>query len=315
MKILVTGGAGFIGSHVVDRCIEREHEVTIVDNLSTGKIQNVNKRAKFYEMDVQDPSLREVFSQGHFDVVSHHAAQIDVRISVNDPMRDARTNILGFLNLMENVRRFKVGKTVLISSGGVIYGETPGEPATEVSLKRPFSPYGVTKYASEQYLFYYCKVQGVKGATLRYSNVYGPRQDPFGEAGVVAIFSKNLLRREALTIYGDGRQERDYVFVKDVVQANLLLAESELSGPIDTVDDLAFNVGTGRPCSVNELASLMKQIASSPSDTVYAPPRAGELLRNYLTCDKLKARFGWEPKYSLQEGLTETYHWFSQQKI
>jgi UDP-glucose 4-epimerase len=315
MKILVTGGAGFIGSHVVDRHVERGHDVTIIDNLSTGKIQNVNKKAKFYEMDIQDPSLREVFSQGGFDVVNHHAAQIDVRVSVNDPMRDARTNIIGFLNLMENVRRFKVAKTVIISSGGVIYGETPGDPATEGSLKRPFSPYGVTKYASEQYLFYYCRVQGLKGATLRYSNVYGPRQDPFGEAGVVAIFSKNLLRGEPLTIYGDGEQERDYVFVQDVVDANLLLTESELSDSFETVDDLAYNVGTGRPCSVNELAAVMKQIASSKAENVYAPPRPGELLRNYLNCDRSKARLGWEPRHSLKEGLEKTFHWFSAQKI
>lgn len=315
MKILVTGGAGFIGSHVVDGYVERGHEVTVVDNLSTGKRQNLNKRAKFYEMDVQDPSLREVMSQGLFDVVNHHAAQIDVRVSVNDPMKDARINILGFLNLMENVRRFGVERTVLISSGGVIYGETPGEPATEQTLKRPFSPYGVTKYACEQYLFYYRKVHGLKGATLRYSNVYGPRQDPFGEAGVVAIFSKNLLKGEPLTIYGDGNQERDYVFVRDVVEANLVLTESDMSDQFDTIDDLAFNVGTGRTCSVNELASLMKQNASSNAESVYAPPRAGELLRNYLNCERLRARFGWEPKYSLKEGLEETYRWFSQQRI
>ena len=211
MKILVTGGAGFIASNLVDRYIADGHDITVIDNLATGKKDNLNPDAKFYEMDVQDPSLRNVFSEGNFEVVNHHAAQIDVRVSVTDPIKDARTNILGFLNIMENVKHFGVERVILISSGGVIYGETPGDAATELFLKRPFSPYGVTKYASEQYLFYYNKVHGIKGVTLRYSNVFGPRQDPFGEAGVVAIFSKNLRLGEPLTIYGDGEQERDYV--------------------------------------------------------------------------------------------------------
>jgi UDP-glucose 4-epimerase len=313
MKILVTGGAGFIGSNLVDRYVELGHEVTVVDNLATGKRKNVNREVKFYEMDVQDPTLSEVFHRGSFDVVNHHAAQIDVRVSVTDPMKDARTNIMGFLNVMENVRRYDVGKTVLISSGGVIYGETPADPATELFLKRPFSPYGVTKYASEQYLFYYNKVHGLKGVTLRYSNVFGPRQDPFGEAGVVAIFSKNLQTGETLTIYGDGEQERDYVFVGDVVDANMLVTESELSSTIDTVDDLAFNVGTGIPSSVNQLAELMKDIANSATEPVYAPQRPGELLRNYLDCSRLKSTLGWEPKTSFREGLQKTYDWFGKQ--
>ncbi|MFQ6102774.1 MAG: NAD-dependent epimerase/dehydratase family protein [Candidatus Glassbacteria bacterium] len=315
MRILVTGGAGFIGSHVVDRYIERGHEVTVIDNLSTGKRQNVNKDARFYEMDIQDPSLRGIFEHGCFDVVNHHAAQIDVRVSVADPIRDARTNVLGFLNIMENVKRFDVGRTILISSGGVIYGETPDEPATEVSLKRPFSPYGVTKYASEQYLFYYHNVHGIEGVTLRYSNVYGPRQDPFGEAGVVAIFSKNLLKGETLTIYGDGEQERDYVFVDDVVEANMIMTESKLSNACDSVDDLAFNVGTGSSASVNELARIMIEIAGSNSKPVYAPPRAGELLRNCLSCDRITSHFDWRVKTAFRQGLEKTYNWFAEQNI
>ena len=310
MRILVTGGAGFIGSHVVDRYIENGHEVTVVDNLMTGKRENVNGDARFLEMDVQDPELNEVFANGRFDVVNHHAAQIDVRVSVSDPMKDARINVLGFLNIMENVRRHNVGRTVIVSSGGVIYGETPGDPATEVFLKRPFSPYGVTKYASELYLFYYHRVHGVRGVTLRYSNVYGPRQDPFGEAGVVAIFSKNLHRGEALTIYGDGEQERDYVFVRDVVNANMVVTEAELEDTVETVDDMAFNVGTGIPSTVNQLAALMKEIAGSDTSPVYAPERPGELLRNYLDYTRLKNTLGWEPGVTFRDGLEETYNWF-----
>ncbi len=310
MRILVTGGAGFIGSHVVDRYIENGHEVTVVDNLMTGKRENVNGDARFLEMDVQDPELNEVFANGRFDVVNHHAAQIDVRVSVSDPMKDARINVLGFLNIMENVRRHNVGRTVIVSSGGVIYGETPGDPATEVFLKRPFSPYGVTKYASELYLFYYHRVHDIKGVTLRYSNVYGPRQDPFGEAGVVAIFSKNLHRGEALTIYGDGEQERDYVFVRDVVNANMVVTEAELEDTVETVDDMAFNVGTGIPSTVNQLAALMKEIAGSDTSPVYAPERPGELLRNYLDYTRLKNTLGWEPGVTFRDGLEETYNWF-----
>jgi len=315
MRILVTGGAGFIASNVVDRYVTNGHEVTVVDNLATGKRENLNPDARFHELDVQDPSLSEIFKEGNFDVVNHHAAQIDVRVSVTDPMKDARINILGFLNIMENVKRFGVGRTILISSGGVIYGETPGEPATELFLKRPFSPYGVTKYASEQYLFYYNKVHGIKGVTLRYSNVFGPRQDPFGEAGVVAIFSKNLRLGEPLTIYGDGEQERDYVFVQDVVDANMLATVSDLKEDIDTIDDLAFNVGTGTPTSVNQLAELMMEVTDSRLEPVYAPQRPGELLRNYLNCEKLITTFGWKPATPIKKGLGKTYDWFAERKV
>jgi len=312
MKILVTGGAGFIASNLVDRYIADGHDVTVIDNLATGKKDNLNADAKFYEMDVQDPSLRDVFSKGNFDVVNHHAAQIDVRVSVADPIKDARTNILGFLNLMENVKHFGVGRVIVISSGGVIYGETPGDAATELFLKRPFSPYGVTKYASEQYLFYYNKVHGIQGVTLRYSNVFGPRQDPFGEAGVVAIFSKNLRLGEPLTIYGDGEQERDYVFVQDVVDANMAATVSEIKENIETIDDLAYNVGTGVPSSVNQLAELMMEVTDSRIEPVYEPQRPGELLRNYLNCEKLTAGLGWKPATPFKDGLRKTYDWFAE---
>ncbi len=311
MKVLVTGGAGFIGSHVVDRFVEEGHDVTVVDDLSSGKRENVNEKATFHRIDIQDGALAGIFEETSFDLVNHHAAQIDVRVSVADPQKDARINVLGFLNIMENVRRFGVGRVVLISSGGVIYGETPGEPADEVSLKRPFSPYGVTKYASEQYLFYYCRVHGIAGVTLRYSNVFGPRQDPHGEAGVVAIFSKNLLTGKPLTIYGDGEQERDYVYVGDVVEANMAAATGTLPETCETVDDLAFNVGTGVASSVNELARIMNGIAGSEQKPVYAPPRAGELLRNHLDCSRLRRTFGWEPRVTFREGLEKTYSWFA----
>ncbi len=222
MKILVTGGAGFIGSNLVDGFLAAGHEVVVVDNLSSGKRQNLNAGARFYELDIGDPGLGEVFARERFDLVNHHAAQIDVRHSVTDPQSDARTNILGLLNIMENCRRHGVRGVVFASSGGVVYGEPSRLPATETFPKGPLSPYGVSKLASEFYLCYYAQVMGIPYVTLRYGNVYGPRQDPHGEAGVVAIFGEKLLRGETPVIYGDGEQLRDYVFVGDVVRANLL---------------------------------------------------------------------------------------------
>ncbi|MEX0843256.1 MAG: NAD-dependent epimerase/dehydratase family protein, partial [Gemmatimonadota bacterium] len=221
-RVLVTGGAGFIGSHVAEGYLARGDEVWVLDDLSSGKESNVPDGANFVRMEIQDPEVRELFEEHHFDLVNHHAAQIDVRVSVDDPQRDARTNVMGLLNLLESARRTQVGRFVYISSGGVVYGEPEQIPTPETSPKLPLSPYGVSKLTGEQYLYYYRQVHGLEYVALRYSNVFGPRQDPHGEAGVVAIFSTRLLRGEPLTVFGDGEQTRDYVFVGDVVRANLL---------------------------------------------------------------------------------------------
>lgn len=310
MKVLQTGGAGFIGSNIADAYLEAEHEVTVVDNLSSGKRENIPDGAQFVEMDITDHALGDVFADGRFDIVNHHAAQIDVRISVEDPMHDATINIMGILNLLENCRKHDVNRFVFASSGGVVYGDTEELPAYETLPKLPLSPYGVSKFASESYLYYYRSLWGIKCVTLRYSNVYGPRQDPHGEAGVVAIFSRNHLKGEPPTIFGDGEQQRDYVFVGDIARLNVMVSNAELPGELQSPDDCAYNVGTGVPTSVNELAAHFNGITGANYQPNYAPARPGELLRNYLDHGKVKNQFGWEPGVSLRKGLEITYNWF-----
>lgn len=312
MKILVTGGAGFIGSNLVDALIGAGHEVAVVDNLSSGRRENVHPGARFYELDVCDPSLEEVFREERFDLVSHHAAQIDVRHSVADPVDDARTNILGLLNVLENCRRFLVKGVVFASSGGVVYGEPKELPAAEKFPKGPESPYGVSKLSSEFYLCYYAKVLGLPYVALRYANVYGPRQDPHGEAGVVAIFGERLLRGVPPTIFGDGEQVRDYVYVGDVVNANLLALDyvlQERSGCATSgcaINDFAFNIGTGTGTSVNRLFDELKRITGFQGRPVYGPERIGELRRIYLDPTRAREALGWQPRVSLAEGLRLT---------
>ncbi|MBN1502903.1 SDR family oxidoreductase [Candidatus Woesearchaeota archaeon] len=301
MKILVTGGAGFIGSNLVDALIEEGHEVVIVDNLSTGKKRNINKKAKFYRFDIRDKKLERIFKKEKFDIVNHHAAQIDVRHSVSDPLFDAEINILGAVNLLQNCINFKIQKFINVSSGGVIYGDNPELPAKENAEKGPLSPYGVSKLTIEYYLQFYNKIHGLKYTTLRYSNVYGLRQDPKGEAGVVAIFSNLMLHNKQPTIYGDGKQTRDYVFVKDVVNANLLAMQDG--------DNNAFNIGTGKETNVNELFASMKKIIGYTGEARYADARAGELQRSCLNIAKAKKLLKWEPMFTLEQGLKETIEW------
>lgn len=310
MRVLITGGAGFIGSNLADAYLAAGYEVTVIDNLSSGKRENVPEGASFVEMDINDPALEDVFSGGRFDLVNHHAAQIDVRVSVSDPLHDARINIMGLINLLENCRKQGVGRFIFASSGGVIYGEPDRLPAVETLPKTPLSPYGVSKFTGESYLFYYYRMYGLNCITMRYSNVYGPRQDPHGEAGVVAIFSRNHLRGEPPTIFGDGEQQRDYVFVRDVARANLGVTEAEPPASVSLPDDLAFNVGTGVPTSVNELAAHFNDITGDGFEPVYAPARPGELLRNYLDAGKLGDFVGWAPGVSIREGLEITFDWF-----
>jgi UDP-glucose 4-epimerase len=305
-KVLVTGGAGFIGSHVAEAYLARGDAVWVVDDCSSGKMENVPEGAEFVQADVGS-EVRDLFLDVRFDLVNHHAAQINVRTSVEDPALDARINVLGLLNLTECALEVGTQRIVYISSGGVVYGEPEQIPTPESAPKLPLSPYGVTKLAGEYYLNYYRRVRGLQYVALRYSNVYGPRQDPHGEAGVVAIFSTRLLRGEALTIFGDGEQTRDYVYVKDVVSANMKASQLTL-GEGSGLDSVAFNVGTGVGTSVNRLADHLEAVAGVQPGREYRAQRPGELRHSTLDSSALQART-WSPDWQLREGLRETYEY------
>jgi UDP-glucose 4-epimerase len=304
-RVLVTGGAGFIGSHVSESYLEAGWEVTAVDDLSSGRRENVPAGVELVEFDIRSDRLGELFRARRFDLVNHHAAQIDVRVSVERPRHDASINIDGLLNLIESARATEVERFIYVSSGGVVYGEPEDLPVAEPAPKLPLSPYGVSKLVGEHYLYYYRKIHGQPYVALRYSNVYGPRQDPHGEAGVVAIFSQRLRDGEPITVYGTGEQTRDYVFVKDVARANLLVSEIDLPDPAG-LDDVAFNVGTAEQTSVNGLARMLMEVAGKEVPLGYAPARPGELQRSALDISRLRAA-GWQPQGGLGAGLLETY--------
>ncbi|HAV43633.1 TPA: UDP-glucose 4-epimerase [bacterium] len=304
MNVLVTGGAGFIGSNLVDAYLGRGDDVVIVDDLSSGKKENINPKAKFYHLDIQDPGIEEIFKEHKIDLVNHHAAQIDVRKSVVDPILDARINIIGLLNILQNCIQYGTKKVIFASSGGVVYGEPEILPAREDYPLIPLSPYGVTKLTTEKYLYYYHNTYGLDYTILRYGNVYGPRQDPYGEAGVIAIFINKLLKRETPTIYGDGEQVRDYIYVGDVVKANLLVSAE---GSTE-----AFNIGTGIPTSVNKLLKKVQGVMDCYLDPIYGPKRPGEIYRSYLECQKAKEYLGWTAEVGLEEGLKKTLEFFAE---
>ena len=302
MKVLVTGGAGFIGSHIVDALIENGMETVILDNLSTGKQENINPKAVFYHADIRDKAILDIFLKERPDVVCHHAAQVSVRNSVADPCTDADINIRGSINLMEACRISGIKKVVFASSGGAIYGEQEIFPATESHPTRPLSPYGAAKLSFEFYLNYYKEVYGIPYVALRYSNVYGPRQDPHGEAGVVAIFCGIMLKGETPTINGDGGQTRDYVYVKDVVAANIAAITSGAAG--------AFNIGTGLETSVNGLYELIKKKTGYAGTARNAPAKTGEQYRSVLNASLAGKSLGWRPSKALEEGIEETVSYF-----
>ena len=304
-KILVTGGAGFIGSHVAEAHLDRGDRVWIVDDLSSGRLENVPASAEFHELDIADARVEDLIRGVGFDVINHHAAQIDVRVSVADPALDARVNVAGLLNILEAVRASGTGRIVFVSSGGVVYGEPHEIPTPERAPKEPLSPYGVTKLAGEHYLNYYREVHGMDYVALRYSNVYGPRQDPHGEAGVVAVFSQRQLHGAPLVIYGDGEQTRDYIHVGDVVRANLMAARMDLS-PAPGLDSRAYNVGTEIETSVNGLADILEEVVGIRTGRVFQGARPGELRRSALATARIRER-GWTPALSLRDGLAATF--------
>jgi UDP-glucose 4-epimerase len=302
MKILVTGGAGFIGSNIVDAYIELGHEVIALDNLSSGNKDQVNPNARFVEMDILDPKLESLIQQENIEVVNHHAAQISVTQSVADPSFDANINILGSLKLMKCAADNNVKRFIFASTGGAIYGEQDYFPADENHPCRPLAPYGIAKFSVENYLGFFAREFGLKSTILRYANVYGPRQDPHGEAGVVAIFCKKLIGKETPIIFGDGEQTRDFVCVFDVVQANVLVLKNEYEG--------VFNVGTGKETSVNELSRLLIDYSREGLTPLHHPPRKGEQQRSSIDPGKIQNTTGWKSKFPLNEGLAQTFEFF-----
>jgi UDP-glucose 4-epimerase len=302
MKILVTGGAGFIGSHVVDMFVAEGHDVVIVDNLTTGRKSNINPKAKFYQVDIRSAEMEQIFETERPEVIDHHAAQMDVRRSVADPVYDADINIMGALNLLNLSVKYGVRKFIHISSGGAVYGEPVYLPCDEKHPVQPLCPYGATKYMLELYLYMYKQTHGLDYSILRYPNVYGPRQDPAGEAGVVAIFVGRMLKNQTVTVYGTGEQVRDYVFVKDCARANLMLLEKG-SGRV-------YNLGYGIGTTVNQIFSTLKMITDYQQEAQYGPARAGETFQIYLDASCARQEIGWEPSVVLEEGMRQTVDYF-----
>jgi len=302
-KILVTGGAGFIGSHVVDLFVAQGYDVVIVDDLSTGRASNLNPAAKFYQIDIRSPKVREVFEAEKPDYVSHHAAQMDVRRSVAQPLFDADINILGSINLIECAKEFMVKRFIYISTGGAVYGEPENLPCDESHPINPICQYGASKHTVEHYLYMYYMNYGMKYTVLRYPNVFGPRQDPHGEAGVVSIFTGKMLASEPVMINGDGNQTRDFVYVGDCAWANHLALKMDTKPGI-------YNLGWGRPTSINEVCSVLVNITGYSLPVQYGPAKVGETRHIYLDASKAKRDLGWTPTVTLEEGLEKTVEYF-----
>ena len=307
MKILITGGAGFIGSHLQDRLIKEGHRVVIVDNLSTGKKENLNPRAKFYKADICGSKISQIFKKEKPEIVFHFAAQINVRKSVEDPIEDAKINILGSLNIIQSFCHLSSvishkSKIIFASTGGAIYGDADIVPTPESYPEYPLSPYGIEKLIVDKYLNYYHKVFGLPYVSLRLANVYGPRQNSKGEAGVVAIFIDKMLEGGRPIINGSGTQTRDFVYVNDVVEANILGLKKNKVG--------IFNIGTARETDVNTIFEKLKKLTGSSCKEIHAPEKPGEQKRSCLDFSKAKKEIGWQPKYDLNKGLKETVKWF-----
>lgn len=304
-KVLISGGAGFIGSHIAEAYLASGFDVVVVDNLSTGKRENLPRGVTFYEGDITSLSdMEEIFFREKPDYVNHHAAQINLRRSTEEPLFDARVNILGSISLLELSVKYRVKKFIFASTGGAIYGEVKTLPAREDMPALPLSPYGVAKRSVELYLNYYHKVQGLDFVALRYGNVYGPRQDPRGEAGVVAIFISRIIKGEPCIIFGDGRKTRDYVYIEDIARANLLALSA--SG--------IYNLGTGKETSVLDLVEVLKKVSGEDFPVVFGEERKGEIDRIALSSEKAREALGWIPSFSLEEGISHTWEWFKEAK-
>jgi UDP-glucose 4-epimerase len=302
VRILVTGGAGFIGSNIVDAYVGLGHEVAVVDNLSSGSRANVNASAAFHELDILDPRLDEAFAAHRPEVVNHHAAQIDVRKSLANPVHDIEVNVIGTVRLLERCAAHGVKRVIFASTGGAIYGEPEYLPADETHPVKPLSPYGLDKFAAEHYLRIFREQGGPQVAILRYANVYGPRQDPHGEAGVVAIFAHAMLTGEAPGIFGDGKQTRDFVYVGDVVRANVVALDADLPGPV--------NIGTGRATSVNDIYAGLAKAVGFDRPARHEQERPGEVRDIYLDCGMAARFLGWRAQVMLEEGLSRTVEFF-----
>ena len=304
-KVLISGGAGFIGSHIAEAYLASGFDVAVVDNLSTGKRENLPRGVTFYEGDITSLSdMEEIFFRERPDYVNHHAAQINLRRSTEEPLFDARVNILGSISLLELSVKYRVKKFIFASTGGAIYGEVKTLPAREDMPALPLSPYGVAKRSVELYLNYYHKVQGLDFVALRYGNVYGPRQDPRGEAGVVAIFISRIIKGEPCIIFGDGRKTRDYIYIEDIARANLLALSA--SG--------IYNLGTGKETSVLDLVEVLKKVSGEDFPVVFGEERKGEIDRIALSSEKAREALGWTPSFSLEEGIGHTWEWFKEAK-
>ncbi|KPJ65532.1 UDP-glucose 4-epimerase [candidate division WOR-1 bacterium DG_54_3] len=301
-RILVTGGAGFIGSNVADRFIQDGHKVVIIDNLSTGLEANLPQEAKFYKLDIRSAVIDKIFEREKPDFLCHHAAQIDVRKSAHNPIFDAEVNIIGSLNLFDSCVKHKVKKIIFASTGGAIYGEQSYFPADENHPAYPLSPYGVAKLTMEKYLHFYKETYGIEFVSLRYANVYGPRQNPLGEAGVVAIFTERLLGNKKAVINGDGKQTRDFVFVEDAVESNVLALKYPKSD--------IFNIGTGIETDINCIFRILKEKTASKQKEIHGATKSGEQARSVLECSKAKRLLKWKPKYDLEEGIAKTVKYY-----
>lgn len=302
MKIVVTGGAGFIASHIVDAYIQLGHEVYVIDDFSTGQRRNLNSSAQFFNLDIADPKVAKAIAEIKPDVLNHHAAQMDVRRSVADPTFDARINIIGFINLLEASKDAGVKRVIFSSSGGAVYGDREPIPASEEHETLPLSPYGVSKLTGELYLGYYHMAFGLPYVALRYANVYGPRQSSLGEAGVVAIFISQLLAGKSPVINGDGKQTRDYVFVGDVVRANAAALDTNYTGPI--------NIGTGKETDVVTICESLREGVGSPVKAIHGPAKLGEQRRSCLMTSLARKVLGWKPEVDLKEGLQQTLAYY-----
>lgn len=308
MKIMVTGGAGFIGSNIVDAYIRAGHQVVVVDNLASGRFSNLNPEVKFYQMDIRSDQLGKVFEQERPEVVNHLAAQMDVRRSVADPLYDADVNVRGAVNILEFARKFNVQQVIYSSSGGTVYGEPEYFPCDENHPIRPICQYGATKYMMEMYLYMYRFMYGLNYTVFRYPNVYGPRQDPKGEAGVVAIFTGQMVRGEQVVIHGDGQQERDFVFVQDVAAANVLALGHREGGQV-------YNLGAGEPTSVNQIFAALQQVTGYDKAPQYGPARLGETRKIYLDATKARLELGWQPAVDLVTGMQMTVDYYKSMEL